>query len=133
MKNLNLWACLSIKKFRDFFTSVARFHQPKNLHLSLYTKKFEFFHPIGRVPSIEDSQYVGLSLSNKKCGLYHLSYGLNHLLLVQHLLYLHYWSQPPPPWSPSTWFFSSANRGHLGDQCGSQARTKVRSGAHTQR
>ena len=81
---------------------MARFHQPKNLHLSLYTKKFEFFHPIGRVPSIEDSQYVGLSLSNKKCGLYHLSYGLNHLLLVQHLLYLHYWSQPPPSWSPST-------------------------------
>ena len=60
---------------------------------------------------------------------------INHLKLVQHLLYLLYWSQPPPPWSPSTstWFFSSANRGHLGDQCGSQARTKVRSGAHTQR
>ena len=31
------------------------------------------------------------------------------------------------------WFFSSAFHDHLGDQCGSQARTKVRSGAHTQR
>ena len=41
--------------------------------------------------------------------LLHLSNGLNHLKLVQHLLYLHYWSQPPPPWPPSTsmLFFSS--------------------------
>ena len=41
--------------------------------------------------------------------LLHLSHGLNHLKLVQHLLYLHYWSQPPPPWPPSTstLFFSS--------------------------
>ena len=41
--------------------------------------------------------------------MWRIFYSYNHLPLVQqHLLYLHYWSKPPPSWSPSTstWFFS---------------------------
>ena len=41
--------------------------------------------------------------------MWRIFYSYNHLPLVQqHLLYLHYWPQPPPSWSPSTstWFFS---------------------------
>ena len=40
--------------------------------------------------------------------MWRIFYSYNHLPLVQQHLYLHYWSQPPPSWSPSTstWFFS---------------------------
>ena len=121
---------VSPSRISNFSTSVAGFHQLKNLFpsnssvssveesqsgiLSLSIKKFEFFHPSDSVSSVEEFQSVALSISIKKFEFFHPSVSISSVQeSLSHPIHPQLWQsqqQPQPHLGPcwplttcSTW------------------------------